>query len=81
MTLTKEEKRTVLAVFDELAKMKYSDLNTFLGSITIKEMMALRQKLEYEEYCENHGIRYEDMTEDDFINKALEDAERNGYAV
>lgn len=81
MTLTANEKRTVLAVFEELNKKRYSELNTFLGSITIKEMQALYQKLRYEGYCERHGITYEEMTDDDFIDAAMEDAEAQGYAV
>jgi len=70
MILTKAEKRTVLAVFQELEKRK--DLNTFLGSVTIREMQELCRKLEHEEYCESHGVAYEDMSEDDFVNAALE---------
>ena len=81
MTLTANEKRTVLSVFDELCKMRYSDLNTFLGSITIKEMQLLRLKLAHEDFCDRHGIEFEDMTEEDFVTAALEKAERDGYAV
>ena len=81
MTLTANEKRTVLAVFEELNKRKYSELNTFLGSITIREMQALYQKLRYEGYCERHGITYEEMTDDDFIDAAMDEAEAQGYAV
>ena len=81
MTLTANEKRTVLAVFEELNKRKYSELNTFLGSITIREMQALYQKLRYEGYCERHGLTYEEMTDDDFIDAAMEEAEAQGYAV
>ena len=47
MILTKAEKRTVLAVFQDLEKRK--DLNTFLGSVTIREMQELCRKLEHEE--------------------------------
>lgn len=43
--LTENEVRTVLAVFDELRKMPYDKLNTFLGSITIEEMNQLNEKL------------------------------------
>lgn len=81
MTLTANEKRTVLAVFEELNKRKYSELNTFLGSITIREMQALYQKLRYEGYCERHGITYEEMTDDDFIDAAMEEAVAQGYSV
>lgn len=43
--LTENEVRTVLSVFGELRKMKYGNLNTFLGSITINEMNELYSKL------------------------------------
>lgn len=68
MTLTKKEKRVVLAVFDELNKKRDAELNMYLGSETIKEMRTLYDKLRYEEYCERRGITYEEMTEEDFID-------------
>ena len=67
MKLTANEKRTVKAVFGELLKKRYSELNCFLGSLTIEEMQKLYSKLRYEQYCDDHCIKYEDMTEDDFI--------------
>ena len=67
MKLTANEKRTVKAVFGELLKKSYSELNGFLGSITIEEMQKLYSKLRYEQFCDERGINYEDMTEDDFI--------------
>ena len=67
MKLTANEKRTVKAVFGELLKKPYSELNCFLGSITIKEMQKIWSKLRYEQFCDERGINYEDMTEDDFI--------------
>jgi hypothetical protein len=81
MTLTENEIRTVYAVFSELGKMKYGDLNTFLGSITIKEMRQLFYKIYYADYCERYGIKYENMTDEDRENAALEDARAKGYAV
>lgn len=68
MTLTKKEKRVVLAVFGELNKKRDTELNMYLGSETIKEMRTLYDKLRYEEYCERRGITYEEMTEEDFID-------------
>ena len=68
MTLTKKEKRVVLAVFGELNKKRDAELNMYLGSETIKEMRTLYDKLRYEEYCERRGIAYEEMTEEDFID-------------
>ena len=68
MTLTKKEKRVVLAVFSTLLGRKYHELDTFLGSETINEMQVLYGKLRHEEYCERRGITYEEMTEEDFID-------------
>ena len=78
MKLTANEKRTVKAVFGELLKKPYSELNFFLGSITIEEMQKLYSKLRYEQYCDARGIKYDDMTEDDFIS-AEEDIANEYY--
>ena len=67
MTLSAEEIRTVYAVFDELRMKKYSELNTFLGSETIKDMRNLASKIHCSDYCSRHGIKYEEMTDDDYI--------------
>lgn len=40
-TLDEKQVRTVIAVFEELNKMRYEELNKFLGSITIQEMNEL----------------------------------------
>ena len=61
-----------------MLKKPYSELNCFLGSITIKEMQKLYSKLRYEQYCDDRGIKYEDMTEDDFIS-AEEDRANEYY--
>ena len=71
MKLTENEKRTVLAVFGELLKKPYGELNEFLGSLTIQEMQKLYYKLKYDDYCQEHGIAYENMTEEDFIDANL----------
>ena len=73
--MTEAEKRTVLAVFGELLKKPYGELNTFLGSLTIEEMQKLYSKLKYEPFCLRHGIKYEDMTEEDFIQAYDEENE------
>lgn len=67
MNLTPKEKRTVKAVFAKLLEKPYSELNRFLGNITIDEMKTLYSKLRYEKYCDDHDIRFEDMTEIDFM--------------
>ena len=73
MTLTANEKKTVLGVFEELLRKEYAELNTFLGSQTITDMQTLYQKLKYEGYCDRHGISYEEMSTDDFVSAALEE--------
>lgn len=70
--LTEREKITVLAVFEDLLMKPYSELNTFIGSMTISDMQKLYLKLKYEDYCREHNIVYEDMTEDDFIQYEME---------
>ena len=80
MTLSKEEKRTVRAVFGELMMKSDRELNTFLGSITIEEMKKLYYKLKYEDFCEKRGITYEQMTPEDYEDAAFEEMEeRNAY--
>lgn len=44
-SLNENEVRTILAVFSELQSKPYYELNTMLGSITIKEMLELYRKL------------------------------------
>ena len=66
MVFTEQEQRTVQAVFSSLLEMRYSELNRFLGSITIDEMSRIYWKMYHELYCKRHGIKYEDMTDSDF---------------
>lgn len=65
---TEKEARTVLAVFDSLMRKPDRELNTFIGSVTIEEMKELYYKLHYHPFCEKHGIKYEEMTEEDYID-------------
>lgn len=70
MELTNREVKTLKAVlYDLVTTFTDDEMNKFMGSKTIKEMKALQQKLYYSDYCEEHGIRYEDMTEDDFMQE------------
>ena len=57
-------------------KFTEKELNKFLGSTTIVEMMTLANKMRYAEYYERHGIAYEDMTDEDFVDAALENVRR-----
>ena len=70
MELTNREVKTLKAVlYDLVITFTDEEMNKFMGSETIEEMKALQQKLYYSDYCEEHGIRYEDMTEDDFMRE------------
>ena len=68
MLLNEDEVRTVRAVFFELLCKPYKELNTYLGSITIKEMQTLYSKMRYHGWCDKHDISYEDMTEEDYLS-------------
>lgn len=46
--MTESEKRTVMAVFGELLEKPYKELNTFLGSETIREMQMIYRRLRWE---------------------------------
>lgn len=70
MELTNKEVKTLKAVlYDLVTTFQDDELNRFMGSETIKDMKVLQQKLHYYDYCKAHGIAYEDMTEDDFIQE------------
>lgn len=70
MEITEREVRTLKAVlYDLVTTFQDYELNRFMGSETIKDMKALQQKLYYYDYCQEHGIAYEDMTEDDFMQE------------
>lgn len=70
MELTNKEIKTLRAVlYDLTTTFQDYELNRFMGSETIKEMKVLQQKLYYSDYCKEHGITYEDMTEDDFMQE------------
>lgn len=43
--INENQVRTILAVFGELEKLPYDELNKHLGSVTIKEMVKLRKTL------------------------------------
>lgn len=66
MELTRREKAVVEHVLSELLMHKYQDLNLIFGTETIKEMQKLYGKLTYADFCERHGVAYEDMTEADY---------------
>lgn len=75
INFTEKEYRTIEAVFDSLAHLDWDEVNKFLGSMTIKEVWALNQKMRYDGYCKRNGISYEEMTDDDFVDAYLEENE------
>ena len=66
-----KEHRIVKAVFGEL--LPYENRTSFLGSLTLAEMCELYSRIAHEPYCKRHGIKFEDMTEEDFEREAEED--------
>lgn len=77
--MTDREKRIVMAVFGTLLhEHTWNELNAApfqLGSITIKEMSDLYYRLKYEDFCTRRGIKYEEMTDEDYEDYALEQAD------
>lgn len=65
--ITQREKQIVLSVFSDLLRKSFAELNTFIGSETIKDMAEMYHRLSFDDYCRAHNVRYEDMTEGDFI--------------
>lgn len=71
--MTKEEKRTVLAVFGGILQNRSEDMQYFLGSETIGDMQELYSRLKYEDYCSRHGLSsWKDMEPDDYIQYQAE---------
>lgn len=63
-----------------MAALKEAYGHELLGSIGDKDACELYHRLKYEDYCKEHGIDYDDMTEDDFeaiALKEIEEEERN----
>lgn len=74
----RDEERLVFVVLDELMKMGYKKLNSFFGTLTIEDIQLLHSKLHYNDYCERHGVKYEEMTDEDYI-RAYEEEEEERY--
>lgn len=83
--MKEQDKRIVMAVFGTLLEEHtWDELNASpfrLGSMTINGMADLYKRLKYEDYCNRNGIAYEEMTEKDFEEFALEEARSMGYEV
>ncbi len=57
-----------------MAALKESFTHNLLGSIGDEEASKLYHRLKYEDYCREHGIRYEDLDEYDIEKYELEEA-------
>ena len=65
MMLTAREATMVLGVLCELQYRK--DVRTWIGSLTLDEISNLVHKMEFNDYCIEHGKNIEDLTEDDYL--------------
>ena len=70
MELTRRE----LNIMQEVLADAMMSRNKF-GSITMQEIGKLYSKIRYSDYCERHGLTYEEMTEDDFMRCYFEENE------
>ena len=64
--LNNRQKVVVEHVLQELLSKGTNELNKTFGTFTIQEMQDLYSRLHYADFCEKHGIAYDDMTEADY---------------
>lgn len=57
---------------DKSFRLKY-------GKRTIKEMMELYDRIRYDDYCQENGIAYDEMSDMDKINAIVDDGERSKW--
>ena len=72
MPMTEEELKLVYALLQSFSELPYGEQLKMLGSIGVTMAYKLERKMHYYPYCQSHGIRFEDMTEDDYVNAYLE---------
>ena len=72
MKLTEEELKTIECALSVLAGMKTNDLRNLCGSILMKDILELEGKFRYRDYCERHGVKFEELTDDDFMREYYE---------
>ena len=58
-----------------MAALREAYEHELLGSIGDKDACDLYHRLKYEDYCKEHGKSYDELTEDDFEEIALKEAE------
>ena len=64
---SRDKARVVWSVFCELANLPRNELRQMFGTDAAKEICQLAGELRYYDYCDQRGIKYEDMTEEDFV--------------
>lgn len=67
MVLTAREATMILGILQDLQMKPAKELNTLLGSRTIEEMGILAHKMRYNDYCVEHHMTVDEMTEDDYM--------------
>lgn len=72
ITLTDEERRLITAILGRLRNLPHEEQEKLLGTCGVPIMYRLERKLHYYPYWSKHGIRFEDMTEDDYVDAYLE---------
>lgn len=63
---TERQAKLIYWVFNELCKMPTDDLRQLLGSAGATQASILASELRYYDYCKRNGIKYEDMTDEDY---------------
>lgn len=66
--LNDEELDIVEGILQKIMSRYYVKLEDVLEDIPFSKFSDLRAKLWTREWCESSGIRYEDMTKDDWFN-------------
>ena len=66
MKLTNNELKVIEAVFEDILRNENGDIHQRFGSLTIEAIQNIHSKIHYNEYCERHGISYEEMTDEDY---------------
>lgn len=72
MEITDTEKRTLEAVLNRMFSKQYVEISEYMNTSELCYVFHFWKKLRYEQYCENRGISYEDMTVEDFAQAEKE---------
>ena len=72
MELTSEEMKLVKAILTAFSELPYAQQEKMLGNMGVAMAYRLERKMHYYPYWSKHGIAFEDMTEDDYVDAYLE---------